>query len=506
MVGMADPPTPDTRSLEPGVGDGVFIRALLESGFPKPAGFDIDEENARRVAQRHKGRAEIKASDFLQVPAQGSYDLVIGNPPYVSWGNLAQEQRKHLSQDPFWKPLSNGQWDLLYAFIIWSGEHLRPGGQLIFIVPYNWFHSTYASGLRNYLTEQGQMERIIHFGEYKLFSDCYPNCIIFSWRKRETGMVAREIEVADYQGENRPVQEVLDELQHLRGGGQPGNKDWRSWRQLQFADGEPWFLADPARIKAAAELEHACAGAKLSDVCTVAVGMVSGCDQAFRLADEQIDDWDAKSRKAVRQMVKAKHCQPYRLIGTQPMIIADAIKSERELAEYPSLHAHLSAHRDALEGRYLSKGTQWWHWATPRNREKVEKSKRGVLFIPGIDRSRVLRVALADESTDLSCGGDALAMVPLKETAESDHYLLAWMNSTHVCSWYQAKGSKTGARYRYTQAYMQRVPVRRIDFSDPREADLHRQISKLARQATAGTVDEDSARKNLDALFAELLG
>jgi adenine-specific DNA-methyltransferase len=66
---------------------------------------------------------------------------------------------------------------------IWSIENLKDEGELVYIVPFNWFNSTFAESLRNYLVRNGYFEAIIHFGEYKLFEDCSPNSIIFKYRK-----------------------------------------------------------------------------------------------------------------------------------------------------------------------------------------------------------------------------------------------------------------------------------------------------------------------------------
>jgi len=505
MVGLADTPTSSTRALEPGIGAGVFLDALLDAGFKQPDGYDLDEGNVQAAQQRFGAAAQVKHSDFLDVVAAGDYDLVIGNPPYVAWGNLDDRTRRRLLDDPFWKPLSNGQWDLLYAFIIWAAQQLRPGGQLIYIVPFNWFNSTYAATLRDHLAKEGQFEDLIHFGEFKLFADCYPNCLIFSWRK---GAQPTRPFVVEYDGAKGPVQPVIDQLADLyalrtnAAGYQHTDGLWSAFTQPQPQAGELWYLASDATRDRIDRLEAACERQTLAGAAQIAVGMVSGRDSAYLTQPDS--SHNEQERAAIAQFVKAKSLRPFAVDATQPMIFADHITDEDMLRrQLPALHAHLSGHREALEGRYLSAGKQWWQWATVRNLDVVRDAQRSVIWVPCIDRSPVIRAARSQPG--LLAGGDVLAIIARPDLPEDDRYLLGWLNSSAINNWYRVKGSRTGRRIRYTQAYMQHVPLRRIDFNDPAQVRCHDLICDAVSQAESGAINEQQARALIDEQITALL-
>jgi hypothetical protein len=274
--------------------------------------------------------------------------------------------------------------------------------------------------------------------------------------------------------------------------------------QPQPQDGKPWYLAAPARRARAENLERACAGVTLQSACQVGVGMVSGRDDAFMVSDALAATLNPAEQSRVFQFVKARSCSRYLLGATQPMIFADDFTDEQVLREEcPALYRHLAERRDALDGRYMAAGRRWWQWATVRNWSLVADSARSLIWLPCIDRSPVARFCRSPPG--LRAAGDVLAIVPAPDVAEDDRFLLGWLNSSAVNDWYRIKGSRTGQRFRYTQAYVERLPLRRIDFDVPAEVALHDQICETVSQLEAGSSDVETGQAQIDLLVGRLL-
>lgn len=502
----------DARVLEAGYGEGAFLESLLNAGYRDLVGYDIDPVNQRAVQAKYGATVDARLQNYLLSPREEHYDLIIGNPPYVQWNNIDQETRSLLQEQPFWKQYSNGEWDLLYAFIIWSVEKLAADGELVFIVPYNWFNATYAASLRRYLAERGHFEALLHFSEYKLFADCAPNAIIFKYRKGDQPRFPY-IKVAEFAGRRGATPDLIASaragLAELPGD-EPAERqegDWSFFTNQHLPADDVWYLATPSQEQQVRELEAATRGKVLSEFLDVAVGVVSGYDQAFALTEAQAQDLPAGERSLVERLVKARGCARYGTADSESFLFTESVHDEDELrTRYPAVYAHLMRYRESLEARYQQK-REWWQWATIRNivlfRQQASQPK---IFVPGIDRSRVARFALS--SAPVLGSGDVICVAAKKDLAESMLYVLGWLNSSTVNTWYGIKGSRTGHRTRYTQAYVSRIPYRPIDFGEPEEVLLHDRVvaaSARALAAFAGTPERTQAEDEVDQAVETLL-
>lgn len=478
----------DARVLEPSCGPGVFLSALARAGFTDVTGTDIDPANVEAAKARATG-ASVRQADFLSLEDPDGFDLVIGNPPYVQWGNMTPQLRERLLGEPRFAGLANGQWDLLYAFMAGALELLRPGGELLFIVPSNWMNSTYAASLRRRLAQRGEFELVLHFGEFRLFADCYPNCLIFRYRTGEPA--GSRIWVGDFAGRRGRVADVLAVARpHLeradaeRQADQDSDRregEWHFFTAPAFPAQGLWFLASAAERAEIEGIEQMCAGVELGARADIGVGVVSGRDQAFALGEEDMAAMPASEAGLVRRFVKAAHCTRYRVEGSAPLLFPDGVDEAWMASNAPWTLARLEAQREALEARYLSAGTPWFAWATVRNMPLFERTRdQGKIFIPCIDRAPRPRFSYTDQ--DLLGAGDVVMIAPAEGAREHVLYLLAWLNSDRVATWYRHKGSHSGQRARYTHAYLSRIPVPAIDWDDPVEAGLHDRIVGLTAE------------------------
>jgi len=86
---------PTARIIDPACGDGVFLRAAVERGGRDPAtlfGVDIDETLVPlwRAEALLQGAKLFRANGLVDNPAigllEGSFDVVVGNPPFAGQG------------------------------------------------------------------------------------------------------------------------------------------------------------------------------------------------------------------------------------------------------------------------------------------------------------------------------------------------------------------------------------------------------------------------------------
>lgn len=96
----------------------------------------------------------IKHQDFLKSEEQ-NVEFIIGNPPYITYHDLTQEEREFLQKK--FQVCQKGRFDYCYAFIEASIRALADNGKMIYLIPFSIFRNRFAAGLRvflrNYITK-----------------------------------------------------------------------------------------------------------------------------------------------------------------------------------------------------------------------------------------------------------------------------------------------------------------------------------------------------------------
>jgi adenine-specific DNA-methyltransferase len=171
------------RALEPSAGNGDLVQ-LLEAhrGFQIEA-VELDER------QINHSRIPFVYQDFFRfaddVQAQGkSYDLILANPPYVPWAQVLPATKATAARV---QEAYSDKVNLAVLFMDRCLDLLATNGEMIFIVPKEWFFATGAAPLRRKLLVSGFFTHLIDCGEEKLFPEAQiPSLLIFRWVKRVT--------------------------------------------------------------------------------------------------------------------------------------------------------------------------------------------------------------------------------------------------------------------------------------------------------------------------------
>ena len=108
---------------------------------------------------------------FNDVFAQGGFDIVIGNPPYI------KEYVCKAAFDGFREtsPYYMGKMDLWYGFACHGIDMLAPHGILCFIAQNNWTTSSGAKKMRKKVVQDTKILEMMDFNEYMVFSEDNPD-------------------------------------------------------------------------------------------------------------------------------------------------------------------------------------------------------------------------------------------------------------------------------------------------------------------------------------------
>lgn len=128
----------------------------------------------------------IWQADSLRMEWKQKFDNVIGNPPYVKFQDLSEENRKYLSSG--WKTVKNGTFNLYFAFFELGYKLLKDAGKLGYITPNNYFTSLAGEPLREFFQHEKCVYRIVDFDHRKVFDVQTYTAITFLEKRKMTGI------------------------------------------------------------------------------------------------------------------------------------------------------------------------------------------------------------------------------------------------------------------------------------------------------------------------------
>jgi len=301
-------------------------------------------------------------SAFPEVFAQGGFDVVIGNPPYVRADHLVPFKGYFASRYRTF----HGSADLYVYFFEQGLRVLRPGGYLSFIVTNKWLKAEYAEPLRQYLAECVWVEHVVDMGHARQVfpdADVFPSIVLLRAPMANSDPPATLASVIPREGLE------LDRLAEQV-------REYSFVVERQALTSEPWLLDSPHAKALMAKVERA--GESLAEYLGSEPlrGVMTGYNDAFLLSGaerdalvtsdpatadlfrpyvrgQDIERWVAEwgGRWLLTLRSSSDHPWPWRDAGDS----AEAVFAQT----YPALHGHMKAHEDRLRRR-TDQGRYWW--------------------------------------------------------------------------------------------------------------------------------------------------
>ena len=348
---------------DPSCGDGQFLVAVAErvckaiARSPNEAerrqyrhtlqhltGMDIDRAALSRCRERldavlrEHGCSPVdwrlRQTDAMERPAwsdiAGTFDAVMGNPPYVRIQHLEAYRRKRIAAAG-WR-LMSGCTDLYILFFEMGLELLQEGGTLIYITPNSWMKSKSGDLLRCCLRDMHQVCSITDFGEHQVFKDATTYTAITEVRKG---------------GET-----LYGVSGHKCVGFKRGRPEFVRGRV--YSSGDQWSLFTSADIKfmdVIQQRKHC-----LGDVADINVGIQTLADDVFILKSDGLNMERGITRRVVKASVMKGGKDPESRVVIYPYDKRGRLLPEGRLrTKYPKAYAHLRKHKSRLLAR--DKGT-----------------------------------------------------------------------------------------------------------------------------------------------------
>lgn len=165
--------------LEPSCGEAAFLLAAGErldtlsraTGVPRGNldGVELHESSAReaeRLVRAAGHEVQVQVSDFFLVTPTGTYNAVVGNPPYVRYQDFSGTARSRSREAALRAgvPLT-GLASSWAAFTVHAALFLKAGGRLGLVLPAELLTVNYAAEVRRFLMERFARVRLVLFTE-----------------------------------------------------------------------------------------------------------------------------------------------------------------------------------------------------------------------------------------------------------------------------------------------------------------------------------------------------
>ncbi len=390
------------KLLEPSCGTGAFLvpaaRRLVRSAKRhrrKPSelaacllSFDIDpehvaatrgaieqalnEEGIGNGAAKSLAEVWVKHEDYLLAPlASGTFDAVVGNPPYIRIEQLAPELQAEYRRR--YESLYDRA-DIYVAFIERSLEMLSKTGVLSFICADRWVLNQYGAPLRQLISERYRVKSYIDLHQASPFESeviAYPSIFTMMPGKSENVAVARM--TAATPDECRAITKTLLRDRRAKSATVCFYPTW-------FSGDEPWVLTPPEHLKALRGLEAKFGTLESDGRTRVRIGVATGNDAAF------IVDADADIEKdRLVPLVMRADIEKGKIKNGRRSVINTFDSNGRviDLEDYPRLRRHLNERGLEIKRRHVAKANPA-SWFRTIDRVYPELVRVPKLLIPDI--------------------------------------------------------------------------------------------------------------------------
>lgn len=528
--------------LDPACGEGELLKAIVDA-VPRAwrtrlrlTGFDMDEAALGRAhslledsgvasVELHAGdflalMTGTKASsqmDFLQPCAQeeeSRFDAVISNPPYVRTQVLGSVAARELAA----RFNLTGRVDLYHAFVKAMTFALREGGILGLLTSNRFLTVQSGSSMRDWLTSQFRLRRLVDLGDTKLFEAAVLPAIIVAERTASTDTqdceFIRVYESSEAHSANaRQERSILSALDGtFAGQAQTGETCFHieTGRLLTGADSRtPWAMSNVGTVAwlATAKSHSACS---FDDVAKICVGIKTTADSVFVR-----DDWDTlpESERPEKELlhplvthhVAKRWHLPNNTASTKQVLYPYVGKAtERmpvELADFPRAHAYLQKHRARLESRsyVIDSGRRWYEIWVPHRPSDWNQPK---LAFPDISETNKFFLVEPGWIVNGDCYWTKL--LPGKDASWLT-LMLAVANSSFALKFYDTvfHNKLYSGRRRFMSQYVSRFPLPKLN----RAQDILDLMPSLVAAAQFGnTADLERLEQKLDALVWKAFG
>jgi type I restriction-modification system DNA methylase subunit len=446
-------------------GDVLKLQSFFEEDWIKTKPFDWDAY-FRKIVVQEKG-----------------FDVIIGNPPYVRIQTLPKDQVAFFSKNFV---SATGNYDIYALFVERGLQLLKPGGILGFILPHKFFQAAYGQGLRKLIAEKNALMEVVNFRDNQIFEQASTyTCLLFLQKGRDRAFKYSEVarlEDPEKQLEIIRKHEEYDD-DRMRVGKIPKKQVTESpW---SFSFGEEATLVEKIKsigLPLEKVTDRIFQGLKTSADKIYILDVIDRKTKSIKIRSPHLQRDIELEPDLLKPLIKGGQMQRYLIGDTEKVILfpyrgLELLDKNYLKEDLPKTWEYLTGCRKYLEDREdgKMKGDRWYAYIYPKSLDKFDFQK---IITPDIAASA--SYCYDSNGEYYFSGGAAGGYGIFPKESVNPKYLLALLNS-RLLDWFHHQGSSRfrGGYFSYESRFIKSLPIRTIDFSNPREKELHDDMVRL---------------------------
>ncbi len=402
-------------------------------------------------------------SEFPEVFANGGFDVVIGNPPYVQLQSMGEMSDKY-AQCGYESYHKGG--DLYCLFTERGYQLLKPNGLESYIMMNKWMLVDYGKPLRNFLAKTS-LQTIINFGDVQIFKDATTYVCIFMTKKSDVKnevmalSVSQKVCPGDFEKNHDFETEIVQALQPFSAN--------------SFGENE-WSIQPSGHTQILKKMAERGVPLKSLPI-EIYRGILTGYNDAFYIdgeTRERLIAEDPKSAELIKPLLRGRDITAWKSNHELYMINSHNGVKEKNIPpiyieDYTAIKHHLDQHIDKLTKRGDKGNTPY----NLRNCAYLEEFSRPKIVYPNM--TSVFPFSY-DESGSL-CNQKCF-IITQKDDELSLKLLVTLLNSK-LCKlwiWYNCPELQGGTR-EISKVYFENYPVMMDVSSDELESLADAQLA-----------------------------
>ncbi len=396
---------------------------------------------------------------FPEVFAQGGFDAVIGNPPYVRQEDLGADKRYYQSLYEVYTGTAD-----LYSYFIERGiKLLAPNGNFSYIVANKWMRANYGRPLREWLKKQC-IDEITDFGDLRVFTSAttYPCILRVSNREPHNRPWVTTVKTLDFPS----LQEYVDQNGSVAD-------------QTRFEDGG-WSLAgiETQRLMEKIRQNSIPLGEYVKG--KIYRGAVTGLNEVF-IIDQSTRDHliaeDPKSAELIKSCLLGKDIKRYGIDYQNLYMIFT--RRGTNIKDYPAIHDYLLKFKDKLMPRPKKWAGKDWKGRKPGPYQWFE-IQDSIAYYEEFEKPKIIWGNLAQKPKFTMDTDGYYINAPGVIIPVEDYYLLGIMNSSLFYTFIsEVAAGRRGGFFEYKPIYVSQMPIHIIDWDNIAEVEMVNQLRQL---------------------------